>query len=98
MRSATIHPNLAFPGIVMGKWEMGGTVAECLAHGDPFGVERVGDAANRRLRAFLVDVPSIKMLDRAGVHDNLWGVDDGPRVHQGAGERISARLDHSRER
>ena len=39
-------------------------VAERFAHRDALGIERVGDAAHRGLRAFLMDVPALEMLER----------------------------------
>ena len=64
VRAAAVHPLLAFAGVVMRQRKMRRAIAERLAHRDAFGVERVGDAADRGLRAFLVDVPALEMLDR----------------------------------
>jgi hypothetical protein len=83
---------------VVGEREMRRAVAERLAHRDPLGVERVGDAPDGGLGALLVDVPAREMLDRTGIHDDQRGVDDRPGIHQGARERIAARLDDARER
>ena len=73
-------------------------VAERLAHRDPLGVERVGDAAHGRLRALLVDVPAFEMFERRGVHGDERRMDDRPGIHQRAGERIAAILDHAGKR
>ena len=73
-------------------------VTERLADSDTFGIERVGDAPDRGLRAFLVDVPALEMLDRAGVHDNQRRVDDRSGIHQRAGQRIAAWFDDAGER
>ena len=73
-------------------------VAERLAHRDALGVERVGDAAHGRLRALVVDVPALEMLERRGIHDDQRRMDDRPGVHQRAGQRIAAVLDHAGKR
>ena len=97
VRAAAVHPLLAFLGIVIGERKMRGAVAERCAHGDALGIERVGDAARRGLGALLVDVPAVEMLQRAGVHSDERWMDDGPGIHQRAGERVAAILDHAGE-
>ena len=47
------------------------------------------------LRAFLVDVPALEMLDRAGIHDDQRRMDDRAGIHQRARQRVAARLDHA---
>src|ERR1700740_2334982 len=98
MRATAIHPDLTLLGVMMRQWKMRRAVSKGLAHGDALRVERVGDAPDRSLRAFLVNVPALEMLDRAGVHDDQRRMDDGTCIHQRAGERIAAWLDHIRER
>ena len=70
-------------------------ITEGFSHRDAFGVERVSDAADRGLRAFLVDVPPFEMLDRAGVHHDQRRMDDRPGIHQRARQRVAAGLDHA---
>ena len=89
-----IH-SLAFAGVVMRQRKMRRAVAERLAHRDALGVERVGDAADRGLRAFLVDVPALEMLERAGIHHDQRRMDDRPGIHQRARQRVAAGLDHA---
>src|SRR5262245_63761939 len=70
MRTAAVHPLLALLGVMVGEREMRGAVTQRLAHGDALGIERVGDAADRGLRALLVDIPALEVLERAAVHGN----------------------------
>ncbi len=95
VRAAAIHPLLAFAGVMMRQRKVRPAIAKTLAHRDAFGIERVGDAADRSLRAFLVDVPALEMLDRAGIHDDQRRMDDRPGIHQRRRQRIAARLDHA---
>src|ERR1700740_1078944 len=95
MRATAIHPDLTLLGVMMRQWKMRRAVSKGLAHGDALRVERVGDAPDRSLRAFLVNVPALEMLDRAGIHDDQRRMDDRPRIHQRARQRVAARLDHA---
>ena len=70
-------------------------VAQRLPDGDALGVEGIGDSAHGGLRALLVDVPALEMLERRGVHDDQRRMDDRAGVHQGARERVAAWLDHA---
>src|SRR3954454_13634411 len=97
MRAAAIHPDLAFPRVMMGERKMWCAISKRLADGDPFGVERVGDPADRGLRAFLMNVPLLEMLDWACIHYDQRRMDDRACVHQCAGESIAARLDRGGE-
>ncbi len=97
VRATAIHPDLALLGVVVGQRKMRCAIAKRFAHRDPFCVERVGHPADRGLRSFLVDVPSFEMLDRARVHHDQRRVNNGPSIHQRAGERIAAGLDRIRE-
>ena len=74
------------------------TVAERFAQRDAFAVERVGDAADGRLGALLVDVPALEMLQRPGIHDDQRRMDDRPGIHQRGRERVAAILDHAGKR
>ena len=47
------------------------------------------------LRAFLVNVPALEMLDRAGIHHDQRRMDDRSGIHQRARQRVAARLDHA---
>ena len=98
VRAAAIHPDLAFLGVMMRQRKMRRAIAERLAHRDALGVERIGDAADRGLRAFLVDVPALEMLDRAGIHHDQRRMDDRPGIHQRARQRVAAGLDHAGKR
>ena len=80
---------------MIGERKVGAAIAETFTHGDAFGIERVGDPTDRRLRAFLVDIPSLKMFDWAGVHDDQRWMDDGSGIHQCTRQRVAARLDHA---
>ena len=55
---------LALACVVMCQRKVRRAIARALAHRDPFGIERVGDAADRGSCAFLVNVPALEMLDR----------------------------------
>ena len=79
----------------MASGKCGRAIAETFTHRDAFGIERVGDPADRRLRAFLVDVPSLEMLDRAGIHHDQRRMDDRSGIHQRTRQRVAARLDHA---
>ena len=95
MGTAAIHPLLAFGRIMMRQRKMRTAITKTFAHRDAFGIERIGDAADRGLRAFLVDVPALEMLDRAGIHHDQRRMDDGPGIHQRARQRVAARLDRA---
>src|SRR5207302_10049978 len=98
MRVARIHPGFAVARIVVGKGKMRRSVAKRLADGDAFGIERIRDAADRRLGPLLVDVPLVELFDRTGVHGDQWRMDDRTGIHQRARERIAAWLDGIRKR
>ena len=68
----------------MGQREVRRTIAEGIAHGDALGIERVGDPADRGLCSFLVNIPTLEMLDRPGIHHDQRGMNDRARVHQRA--------------
>src|SRR5207244_12428042 len=96
VRAAAIHPDLTLGGVMMRQRKMRRAIAQRLAHGNSLGIERVGDAADRGLRAFLVDVPALEMLDRSGVHDNQRRGDGRSGIPQSTGSCISAGLDNAR--
>ncbi len=98
MRAAAIHPLLAFAGVMMRQRKMRTAIAEGLAHRDALGIERVGDAADRGLRTFLVNVPAFEMFDRAGIHHDQRRMNDRPGIHQRARQRVAAGLDHAGKR
>src|SRR6478735_12474660 len=98
MRAATIHPLLALAGVMMGERKMRAAIAERFADGDAFSVERVGNPADRGLRALLVDVPALEMLDRAGIHDDQRWMDNRSGIHQRARQRVAAGLDRAGKR
>src|ERR1700737_1051494 len=84
VRTAAIHPLLALACIVICQRKVRTAVTESFAYRDAFRIERVGDGANRSLGAFLVNIPTFEMFDRAGIyHDHRW-MDDGPGIHQRA--------------
>ncbi len=95
--AAAVHPFLAVARVMVRQRKMRRTEPERLAHGDALAVERVGDAAHRRLGALLVNVPAREVLERRGIHDDERRVDDRPRIHQRARQRIAAGLDDARE-
>ena len=39
-----------------------------------------------------MDVPTLEMLHRAGIHHDQRGMDDGPGIHQRARQRVAARV------
>ena len=73
-------------------------IAKRNPHRDTLGVECIGDAASRALRALLVDIPAVEMLQRGGIHGDQRRMDDWAGVHQSAGQRVAAILDDIRER
>ncbi len=91
VREVAVHPVRG--RVVVGEREMRRPVAERLARGDPLRIECVVHAADRRLRAFLVDVPSGKMRDGARIHDDERRMDDRAGVHQGRGAVSYTHLD-----
>ena len=97
MRIARIHPGLAVRIVVIGERKVRRPVTERLADGDTFRIESVRDAADGRLRPFLVDIPTIEMLDGAGIHDDERRMDDAAGIHQRAGQGIAARFDRLRK-
>src|SRR5258708_5254347 len=82
VRPAAIHPLLTFGRVMMRQRKVRSAIAKTFAHCDAFSIERVGDAADRSLRAFLVNVPTLKMLDRAGIHDDQRRMDHRPGFPQ----------------
>ena len=58
-------------------------ICKRFADADPFGIERVGRAADRGLGSFIVDVPTFEMLERPRVHHDQRRVDDAASVHKG---------------
>ena len=86
-----VHP--AVGRVVVAQRKVVGLVSERLAHGDALGVERVGDAPDRGLRALLVDVPALEVLQGSRVHQDERRMDDRARVHERRGERVLDRLD-----
>ena len=97
MRAAAVHPLLAILGVVLHEREMRTAIAEGFANGDALGIERVGDAADRGLRAFLVNVPGFEMLQWPGIHHDQRRMNDRAGIHQRAGQSIAARLDDAGE-
>ncbi|MNX82885.1 hypothetical protein D3C86_1146280 [compost metagenome] len=94
MGTATIHPLLAFDCVVVvGQGKVRCAVGQCFAHGHAFGIELVGHATNRRLGAFVVNVPGLEMLQGTCVHHDQRRVNDGAGVHQRTAEGIFNRLD-----
>src|SRR6516165_9213474 len=85
VRTAAIHPFLARLGIMVGEWEVRRAVTERFSHGNAFGIEPVGDAADSGLRPFFMNIPTLKMLDRPGIHRDQWRMNDGSRIHQSTG-------------
>src|SRR6185312_3609214 len=92
VRAAAIHPLLALARIMMRQRKMRAAIAKTLSYRDAFGVERVSDPANSWLRAFLVNVPALEMLDRPGVHDDQRRMDDRPGIHQRRRQCVAAGL------
>src|SRR3984893_2439905 len=76
MRAAAIHPLLASARVLMRQWKMRAAITKTFAHRDALGIERVRDTADCGLRAFLVNVPALEMLDRAGIHEDQRRMDD----------------------
>src|SRR5260370_9571551 len=68
VRATAIHPLLALARVMMRQGKVRAAIAKAFAYRDAFAIERVGDAAERSLRAFLVNVPTLEMLDSAGIH------------------------------
>ena len=68
---------------MMRQRKMRAAITKTLADRDALGIERVRDPADRSLRAFLVNVPALEMLDRAGIHDDQRRMDDRSGIHQG---------------
>ena len=95
MRAAPVHPLFAFAGVMMGERKMRAAIPKRFAHSDTFGVECVGNAADRGLRALLVDVPTLEVLHRAGIHHDQRWMDNRSGIHQRARQRIAAGLDRA---
>src|SRR5258708_39553107 len=95
MRAAAVHPFRALAGVVIGQGEMRRPVAERLADANALRIERIGHPADRWLRALLMDIPALEVLDRPGIHGDQRWVDDRPSIHERARQRIAARLDGS---
>ena len=91
MRQIAIHPVARL--IVIGEREMRRAIAKRLADRDAFIVQRSVHPADGRLGAFVVNVPALEMLDRAGVHQDQRRMDDRAGVHQGARQRVLDGLD-----
>lgn len=72
-------------------------VSKRLAHGDTFCIKQVGRAPDRRLGAFVMDVPSVEMFQRTGVHDDERRMDDRSRIHQRSRDDVAAILDNTGE-
>ena len=72
-------------------------VAQSLANGHALSVQRRRHTPDRRLGPFVVDVPMIEMLDRAGIHHDEWRMNDRSGVHQRRRQGVLDRLDRSRE-
>src|SRR6202140_4002671 len=98
MRATPIHPLLALGGVMMRQRKVRAAIAKGFAYRDALGIERVRDPADRSLRAFLVNVPTLEMLDRAGIHHDQRRMDDGSRIYHRRRQRVAARLDHSGKR
>src|SRR5260370_29471746 len=94
VRAAAIHPLLALACVVMCQRKVRAAIAKSPAYRDAFGIERVGDPADRSLRAFLVNVPALEMLDRTGIHDDQRRMDDPPGIPQRRRQCLTARLDY----
>ncbi|MNI43161.1 hypothetical protein D3C73_974830 [compost metagenome] len=88
VRAASVHPFVAYAGVVIGQRKVRRGVAQGFADGHAFGVQRVGHAADGRLRAFVMDVPLVEMLQGPGIHQDERRVNDGARVHQRAGQPV----------
>ena len=82
VRAAAIHPLLALTCVMMRQREVRAAIAKAFAYRDAFGIERVRDPADRSLRAFLVNVPTLEMLDGAGIHHDQRRMDDRAGIHQ----------------
>src|SRR5262249_46368946 len=95
VRAATVHPDFAFLGVMVRERKMRSAVAERFAHLDALRIERIGDASDRGLRAFLVDVPAFEMFDWTGVHDDQGWMDDRARIHQRPRQSVTAWLDRT---
>src|ERR1700738_4886374 len=89
MRAAAIHPWLALAGVMVRQRKVRAAVAKTFAYRDTFGIERIGDPSDRGLRAFLVNVPALEMLDRAGIHDDQRRMDDRSGIHSRRRQRIA---------
>ncbi|MCY1203359.1 hypothetical protein D9M72_148620 [compost metagenome] len=83
-----VHPLVVV--VVVGQRIVRRALPEGLAHGHALAVEPVGHVAHGALRAFVVDVPALEVLQRRGVHHHQRRVDDGAGVHQRARERVAA--------
>src|SRR5260370_9939162 len=83
---------------MMRQRKMRAAIAVSLTYRDAFRIERVGDVADRSLRAFLVNIPSFEMFDRAGIHHDQRWMDDRPGIHQRSRQRVAARLNHAGKR
>jgi len=49
---------------MVGQREMRRAVAQCLTQRDPLMVQCIGNPTDRRLCAFIVDIPGIEMFER----------------------------------
>ena len=91
----TVHPlvSLARFVVMISQGKMWRAIAKRLAQCNSFSVKSIRDPSNSRLGAFVVDIPSIKVLKRTGIHQNQRWMNNGPRVHQRPAQRILAGLD-----
>ena len=57
------------------------------------GVEAIRHRAHGRLRALVMDVPALEVLEWRGIHEDERRMDDRPGVHQRPGKCVAAGLD-----
>ncbi len=88
-----VHPAIVL--VVVGQRIVRRAVAERFAHRDALAVERVRDRAHGGLRALVVDVPALEVLQGRRVHHHQRRMDHRPRVHQRARQRVAAAV-HAR--
>ncbi|MNF80968.1 hypothetical protein D3C84_632220 [compost metagenome] len=94
MGTATVHPLITFGGVVVvGERKVRRAVGQRFTHGHALGIKLVGHATNRRLGAFVVNVPGLEMLQRPRVHHDQRRVDDRACVHQRTAQGVFNRLD-----
>src|SRR5258708_34213843 len=76
VRATTIHPLLALGCVMMRQRKVRAAIAKAFTYRDAFGIQRVGDPATRSLRIFPVNVPTLEMLDGAGIHHDQRRMDE----------------------